>query len=122
MTSLGSEKAESMPRVQFRDTVATSETARGINRGIVLTLIRKRQPILRARLAPVSGLQGSTVSLIIEQLIREKWVISGSRGRLPRGAQAEISGPVVQGSRQAKIMAAPRPVRHAGREVAGKSM
>lgn len=64
---------------------ATSETARGINRGIVLNLIRRRQPISRADLARVSGLQRSTVSLIIEQLIREKWVISGPLGRLPRG-------------------------------------
>ena len=49
---------------------ATSETARGINRAIVLNLIRKRQPISRADLARASGLQPSTVSLITEQLIR----------------------------------------------------
>lgn len=79
-------KAPPMSRTHFRDAqVATSETARGINRGIVLNLIRKRQPISRADLARVSGLQRSTVSLIIEQLIREKWVISGPLGRLPRG-------------------------------------
>src|SRR5438552_19182085 len=65
--------------------VATSGTARGINRGIVLNLIRRRQPISRADLARVSGLQRSTVSLITEQLIREKWVIYGPTGRLPRG-------------------------------------
>lgn len=65
--------------------VATSETARGINRSIVLNLIRRRQPISRADLARVSGLQRSTVSLITEQLIREKWVIYGPTGRLPRG-------------------------------------
>jgi predicted NBD/HSP70 family sugar kinase len=64
---------------------ATSETARGINRAIVLNLIRKRQPISRADLARASGLQPSTVSLIAEQLIREKWVVYGSVGRLPRG-------------------------------------
>ncbi len=64
---------------------ATSETARGINRAIVLNLIRKRQPISRADLARASGLQPSTVSLITEQLIREKWVVYGSVGRLPRG-------------------------------------
>ncbi|MBO0912507.1 MAG: ROK family transcriptional regulator [Acidobacteria bacterium] len=72
--------------MNFTDTqVATSETARGINRGIVLNLIRRRQPISRADLARVSGLQRSTVSLIAEQLIREKWVIYGPTGRLPRG-------------------------------------
>jgi predicted NBD/HSP70 family sugar kinase len=75
-----------MRRMNFTDTqVATSETARGINRGIVLNLIRRRQPISRADLARVSGLQRSTVSLITEQLIREKWVIYGPTGRLPRG-------------------------------------
>jgi predicted NBD/HSP70 family sugar kinase len=65
--------------------VATSETARGINRGILLNLIRRRQPISRADLARASGLQRSTVSLITEQLIREKWVTYGATGRLPRG-------------------------------------
>ncbi len=75
-----------MRRMNFTDTqVATSGTARGINRGIVLNLIRRRQPISRADLAQVSGLQRSTVSLITEQLIREKWVIYGPTGRLPRG-------------------------------------
>ena len=64
---------------------ATSETARGINRAIVLNLIRRRQPISRADLARASGLQPSTVSLITEQLTREKWVVYGSVGRLPRG-------------------------------------
>ena len=75
-----------MRRTHFSDAqVATSETARGINRGIVLNLIRRRQPISRADLARASGLQRSTVSLITEQLIRERWVIYGSTGRLPRG-------------------------------------
>jgi predicted NBD/HSP70 family sugar kinase len=75
-----------MRRTSLVETqVATSGTARGINRGIVLNLIRRRQPISRADLARVSGLQRSTVSLITEQLIRERWVIYGSTGRLPRG-------------------------------------
>jgi predicted NBD/HSP70 family sugar kinase len=75
-----------MPRVNFTNTqVASSETARDINRGIILNLIRRRQPISRADLARVSGLQRSTVSLIVEQLIHEKWVINGPVGRVPRG-------------------------------------
>jgi len=64
---------------------ATSETARGINRAIVLNLVRRRQPISRADLARASGLQPSTVSLITAQLLREKWVVYGCVGRLPRG-------------------------------------
>jgi predicted NBD/HSP70 family sugar kinase len=64
---------------------ASSETARDINRRIVLNLIRSRQPISRADLARSSGLQRSTVSAIVDQLIREGWVVEGLIGRLPRG-------------------------------------
>jgi predicted NBD/HSP70 family sugar kinase len=75
-----------MPRINFTNTqVASSETARDINRGVLLNLIRRRQPISRADLARISGLQRSTVSVITEQLIRENWVINGPLGRLPRG-------------------------------------
>ena len=75
-----------MRRINFTNTqVASSETARDINRGVLLNLIRRRQPISRAELARVSGLQRSTVSLITEQLIDEKWVVNGPVGRLPRG-------------------------------------
>lgn len=64
---------------------ASSETARDINRRILLNLIRSRQPISRADLARSSGLQRSTVSVIVDHLIREGWVVKGSVGRLPRG-------------------------------------
>ena len=75
-----------MRRIDFTNTqVASSGTARDINRGVVLNFIRRRQPISRADLARVSGLQRSTVSLITEQLIRERWVVNGPTGRLPRG-------------------------------------
>ncbi len=65
--------------------VATSETALDINRRIVLDLIRTRQPISRADLARHSGLQRSTVSVITEQLITQRWVIEGATGHQPRG-------------------------------------
>ncbi|HOB32291.1 MAG TPA: ROK family transcriptional regulator [Verrucomicrobiota bacterium] len=65
--------------------VATSETARDINRRIVLNLIRKHQPISRADLSRQSGLQRSTVSAITEELIAERWVTEGAVGHLPRG-------------------------------------
>src|SRR5215470_10015538 len=65
--------------------VATSETARDINRRIVLNLIRTHQPISRADLARHSGLQRSTVSVITEQLIAERWVTEGANGHTPRG-------------------------------------
>jgi predicted NBD/HSP70 family sugar kinase len=65
--------------------VATSETARDINRRILLNLIRTRQPISRADLARYSGLQRSTVSSITEQLISEQWITEGALGHAPRG-------------------------------------
>src|SRR4051812_38965122 len=64
---------------------ASSEVVRDINRRIVLNLIRTRQPISRADLARISGLQRSTISLIVEALVDENWVLEGPTGRLPRG-------------------------------------
>ncbi len=65
--------------------VASSEGIRDINRRAVLNLIRTKQPISRADLARVSGLQRSTISLIVEDLIEGHWVLEGPTGRLPRG-------------------------------------
>jgi predicted NBD/HSP70 family sugar kinase len=65
--------------------VATSETARDINRRIMLNLIRRHQPISRADLARYSGLQRSTVSSISEQLIAERWITEGANGHTLRG-------------------------------------
>jgi predicted NBD/HSP70 family sugar kinase len=64
---------------------ASIEVVRDINRRIVLNLIRTRQPISRADLARVSGMQRSTISIIVEELVKEQWVIEGPTGRLPRG-------------------------------------
>jgi predicted NBD/HSP70 family sugar kinase len=75
-----------MRKIDLSDfQVATSETARDINRRIVLNLIRRHEPISRADLARYSGLQRSTVSVIIEQLIDELWVTEGANGHTPRG-------------------------------------
>ena len=65
--------------------VATSETARQINRRIALNFIRRHTPMSRADLARLSGLQRSTVSAIVDQLIDEGWVTEGAVGRAPRG-------------------------------------
>ncbi|HEX5242711.1 MAG TPA: ROK family transcriptional regulator [Tepidisphaeraceae bacterium] len=75
-----------MRKIDLNDfQVATSETARDINRRIVLNLIRKHQPVSRAELSRQSGLQRSTVSAITEELISERWVKEGALGYLPRG-------------------------------------
>src|SRR5271155_452980 len=64
---------------------ASNKTPRQINRNLVFNLVRTRQPLSRADLARISGLQRSTVSLIVEDLIKERWVLEGSTGRPPRG-------------------------------------
>jgi predicted NBD/HSP70 family sugar kinase len=71
---------------------ASNETARRINRDIVLELIRENQPLSRADLSRRSGLQRSTVSQIVEQLIREGWVRDGSVANLPRGRRPTMLG------------------------------
>lgn len=70
---------------RMRRGVASSETAREINRDIVLHAIHRHQPVSRADLARLTGLQPSTVSAIISLLIDEGWVVPGLLGRLPRG-------------------------------------
>ena len=72
--------------------LASSETARGINRDIVFELIRTNQPISRADLARLSGLGRSTISQIVEQLISENWVREGAMGSLPRGRKPTLIG------------------------------
>lgn len=80
------QRARGMRRIDLTDVqLASSETARRINRDIVLELIRANQPVSRADLSRHSGLQRSTVSQIVEQLIGEKWVCEGAMASPPRG-------------------------------------
>lgn len=64
---------------------ASNRTPRHINRNLIFNQIRVRQPISRADLARTSGLQRSTVSLIVEELLQEQWIIEGLIGQTPRG-------------------------------------
>jgi len=64
---------------------ASNKMPRQINRNLIFNQIRVRQPVSRADLARTSGLQRSTVSLIVEELLAERWIVEGSMGRLPRG-------------------------------------
>lgn len=70
--------------------LASSEDARNINRDIALEIIRSRQPVSRADLARISGLQPSTISAIVEQLISEKWVKEGAVARRPKGRRPTL--------------------------------
>jgi predicted NBD/HSP70 family sugar kinase len=64
---------------------ASNTMPREINRNLIFNLIRTRQPISRADLARASQLQRSTVSLIVEELLKARWIVEGSTGQLPRG-------------------------------------
>lgn len=44
---------------------------RGINRGMILNIVREKQPISRVNIARITGLNKSTVSSIITELIKE---------------------------------------------------
>jgi len=70
--------------------LASSEVARDINRDVILELVRTKQPITRADLSRTSGLQPSTVSSIVEQLLEEKWIVEGAAARRPRGRRPTL--------------------------------
>lgn len=65
--------------------LGSSEAVRDINRDVILELIRSHQPVARADLSRLSGLQPSTVSSIAEQLINERWISEGGVARRTRG-------------------------------------
>jgi predicted NBD/HSP70 family sugar kinase len=69
---------------------ASNKMPREINRNLVFNLIRIHQPLSRADLARISGLQRSTISLIAETLIREGWVLEGPTVSLPRGRSPTV--------------------------------
>ena len=70
--------------------LASSEVARDINRDVVLELIRTKQPVSRADLSRISGLQPSTISSIAEQLLHEKWITEGAAAKRPRGRRPTL--------------------------------
>lgn len=70
--------------------LASSEIARDINRDVILELIRSRQPVARADLSRLSGLQPSTVSLIAEQLLNERWITESGVVARPRGRRPTL--------------------------------
>jgi predicted NBD/HSP70 family sugar kinase len=64
---------------------ASNTMPRQVNRSLLFQLVRREQSISRAELARVSGMQRSTVSLIVEELIADGWIVEGAMGKLPRG-------------------------------------
>ena len=68
-----------------RFTVATRGTSREINRSIVLNLVRTHQPISRADLARLMRLRRGAVTLIVNDLLRERLIVEGALGQTVRG-------------------------------------
>jgi len=69
---------------------ASNKMPREINRNLVFNLIRIHQPLSRADLARISGLQRSTISLIVDVLIRQRWISEGPTVSLPRGRSPTV--------------------------------
>jgi predicted NBD/HSP70 family sugar kinase len=70
--------------------VATRGTSRRINRQIALTLISTHQPISRADLARRMKLRRGAVSLLVQELLRERHVVEGRTGEIARGRKPTL--------------------------------
>lgn len=68
-----------------RFRVATRGTSREINRSIVLNLVRAHQPISRADLARTMGVRRGAISLIVNDLLRDRLIFEGATGDAVRG-------------------------------------
>jgi predicted NBD/HSP70 family sugar kinase len=73
------------PKKQAPKRVQSSTLIRDGNRDLVLEILRRNQPISRVDIARRSGLQRSTISSIVDQLIAERWVCEGSAVKTERG-------------------------------------
>jgi predicted NBD/HSP70 family sugar kinase len=79
-----------VPRLAIQ--ASSSETARDTNRTIILELIRLAGAVSRADLARLSGLQKSTVSAIVEELLETHWVCEGETGFSKHGRRPLMLG------------------------------
>lgn len=74
----------------YKVNTASSRTIRSINERIVLNLIRDQQPISRAQIARTTGLQRSTVTLLVRKLLKEKVIYQKERGRSAGGRPPDL--------------------------------
>lgn len=81
--------------------VARSNTIRDINRQIILNYVREEGPVSRAGIAKITELQRSTVSLIVDELLKADLIeeVEGesSGGRPPQLLSLKSAKPVVIG-------------------------
>lgn len=73
------------PKPHHTVGVATRGTTREINRRIALNLVRTNQPISRADLARLMGTRRGAISLLVNELIRDKAIFEGATGEAKRG-------------------------------------
>jgi predicted NBD/HSP70 family sugar kinase len=80
-----------MKKINYQKVnTASSRTIRSINERIVLNLIRDRQPISRAEIARTTGLQRSTVTLLVQKLLQEKVIYQKERGPSEGGRPPDL--------------------------------
>ena len=77
-----SQRIHGVRRIDLSTFSSRQARMRDINCDILLEIIRLRQPLSRVELARYSGMQPSTISVIVEQLLGEGW-IRAPRHRLP---------------------------------------
>ena len=73
-----------------RFQVAGRNTAREINRRILLNIVRSRQPLSRAELARIMGTRRAAVSLIVNDLIADGLLYEGAKGETARGRKPQF--------------------------------
>ena len=66
------------------------EYIRALNRGVVLALIRREEPVSRAAIAKQTGLSRSTCSLIVDELLQRKLVREVGKGTSSGGRRGVL--------------------------------
>lgn len=80
-----------MRRLSGRELgVATRSTSRGINRQVVLNLMRANPPVSRAELARLLGMQRSAVGRIVADLLEQGLIREGATGEANRGRKPTL--------------------------------
>src|SRR4030095_12811632 len=82
MTRANSSRAGYSRKPNLSDVKAAShDMLRLVNRRILLNILSDRQPISRAEIAKISGLNKATVSTISSELLKDSCIIEESSGK-----------------------------------------
>ncbi len=70
-----------MRKINLDNTnAAGKKTIKEINEKLILNLIREQQPISRVEIAKKTRLQRSTVTIITNRLLEQRWILEGENG------------------------------------------